>query len=377
MELGSDAWENALVDRLAQAADRYRAALQKNQVDDRQAVFDQTGFAAQSRAMAELLAQAKRAASISDVPVLIYGESGTGKQLLAEAIHRLDPKRSTRPFLCINCAAITGTLADSALFGHRKGAFTGATEERLGYFRAARGGTVLLDEIGELDRALQPKLLRVLQESRVLAVGADREEPVDVRVIAATNRALEAAVARNEFRLDLYQRLNVITLCLPPLRERCEDIPPLVRFFLTKYASYYPRKIKAVDPLVYEVFAESIGRGNVRELENVVRQILAFKQSGDRIDLTDLPKSLLRNRGKPSQQHGDVIAELARAVSELVRRGKMSLPEMLHECERLIIEEALTHSRTTHAELARSLGITRRTFYNKLRKHNLPTQPER
>jgi len=376
VELGSQDWQDALLERIAQAADRYLRSLQRDHEPARQAVFDETGFAGCSRAMAEVLAQAKRAAAISDVPVLIRGESGTGKQLLAEAIHRLDPKRSAKPFLCVNCAAISGTLADSALFGHKKGAFTGATEDRLGYFRAAHGGTVLLDEISELDLSLQPKLLRVLQESRVLPVGADREERVDVRVIAATNQPLEALVARGKFRLDLYQRLNVISLYLPPLRERREDIPHLFRFFLNKYASYYPRPITSVDPLVYDVLAEAIGQGNVRELENIVRQTLAFKDSGNRIDLSDLPRSVLKARAEPDPHEPDLLTELARAVSDLVRRGRMSLPQMVGRCERLILEQALRQPHRTHSELARALGITRRTLYNKLRKYNLPTRPD-
>jgi transcriptional regulator with PAS, ATPase and Fis domain len=303
--------------------------------------------------------------------VLIYGESGTGKQLLAETIHRLDAKRGGHRFLSVNCAAISGTLADSALFGHVKGAFTGATEDRQGHFRAADGGTLLLDEIGELDLALQPKLLRVLQEGLVLPVGADEEVPVDVRVIAATNRRLAAMVAEGRFRLDLYQRLNVIVLEIPPLRERPEDIPALVQFFLKKYADYYHGSITHIDPRFYDELARRTLTGNVRELENVVRQVLAFKHGGDRIDLSDLaaveapamPAAGLRSELLPH--------ELVEEGRRLIEAGRVSLADFMDEVERRFLSEAMKTSNGTHVDLAKRLGLSRRTFYNKLRKHRL------
>jgi len=360
-----------LPDRLRQAWNRYLAFQSEGQAAEGRRIFDETGFAGQSRAMAELLMQAKRIAAVSDVPVLIEGESGTGKQLLAEAIHRLDPKRSRHAFLSINCAAISGTLAESALFGHKRGAFTGATEERLGHFRAADGGTLLLDEVGELSAELQPKLLRVLQENAVLPVGSDREVPVDVRVAAATNRALEGAVARGEFRLDLFQRLNVVRLRLPPLRERPEDIPLLFHFFLRKYRAYYPQGVVDVDPRVYEVVARSVGSGNVREIENLVRRILAFKQHGERIELGDLPKQVLNVSPTRTGGGPDLHPFVAQAVAELLRCGVVPLQQITDQVERLILAEVLKLRDRTHAEMARMLGFTRRTFYNKLRKHRL------
>jgi len=360
-----------ILDRLAQARSRYLAALEEGRELHSGNVFDQTGLAGQSQAMARLLLQAKRAAMISDAPVLIYGESGTGKQLLSEAIHRMDPKRRPKPFLTVNCAAITGSLAESLLFGHRKGAFTGATEDRPGYFRAANGGTLLLDEISELEKPLQPKLLRVLQENCVLPVGDDTERKVDVRVIAACNRPLPVLVEQGEFRLDLYQRLNVITLNVPPLRDRPEDIPPLVRFFLRRYASYYPHPITSVDDRVYELLAHSIGSGNVRELENVVRQILVFKRAGTRIELSDIPPGLIERqtgRGKGRSVDSDLTA----AIAAMLDQGTFTLPEMLDRVEAMILREALSRRDSTHSQLARQLGLSRRTFYNKLRKHDLP-----
>ncbi len=360
-----------IVDGLVQAYGRYEDAVRQGRDLHSHAIFDETGVAGKSQIMAKLLFQAKRAAIISDAPILVAGESGTGKQLLAEAIHRMDPKRKNKPFLTINCAAITGTLAESALFGHRKGAFTGATEDRQGYFRAADGGSVLLDEINELAKPLQPKLLRVLQEGRVLPVGDDVERKVDVRVIAACNRPLPVLVERGEFRLDLYQRLNVISLYMPPLRDRPEDVPLLVQFFLRRYASYYPHTIESVDERVYEVLARSVGSGNVRELENAVRQILAFKTAGTRIELSDIPPGFIEKQ-VTSRTEAAVHESLASVVVAMLRSGTMTLSEMLEEFEGMVLREALDRSRGTHADLARRLGLSRRTFYNKLRKHDFP-----
>ena len=360
---------SALAERLAQAARRHETARRElREVQDR-TIFDETGFAGQSREMARVLLLARRAAAISDVPILVEGESGTGKQLLAEAIHRMDPKRHSRPFLVINCAAITGTLAESALFGHRRGAFTGATEDRAGYFRTADRGTVLLDEVSELDRPLQPKLLRVLQEGKVLPVGSDREYTVDVRVIAASNRSLMVLVAKDEFRLDLYQRLNVISLTVPPLRRRAEDIPLLFDYFVRKYGHYYSGVIEEVDPRVYEVLAEGLGSGNVRELENVVRQVLAFKRGGERIELSDLPEEVLTKPDQAAPEH--VAAEIVESVQRALRGGTATLVRLLDECERMILAEALRENSGSKSQAARRLGITRRTLYNKLRKHKL------
>ncbi|MFH0981305.1 MAG: sigma-54 dependent transcriptional regulator [Planctomycetota bacterium] len=328
------------------------------------------GFIAGSRVITDLLSKAARAAQISDVPVIIYGESGTGKQLLAETIHRLDAKRCTRRFLAVNCASISGTLADSELFGHAKGAFTGATEDRQGHFRAADGGTLLLDEIGELDPALQPKLLRVLQEGVVLPVGSDEETAVDVRVIAATHRRLPVMVEQGTFRLDLYQRLNVIVLEIPPLRERPEDIPALVEFFLKKYAGYCPTPVRRVDPRVYEAFARRPLTGNVRELENAVRQMLAFKSRGDTLDLSDLQAIGYDSTG-PMEDAQTVTNELVEVGRRLLAQGRVSLPVLIEQLERRLLTEALKHSTGTTVDLAKRLGLSRRTFYNKLRKYRL------
>ncbi len=359
-----------VVETLRQAYERHEAALREGEDLHSNAIFDEAGIAGKSQIMAKLLFQAKRAALVSDAPVLICGESGTGKQLLAEAIHRMDPKRRNHAFLTVNCAAITGTLAESALFGHRRGSFTGATQDRPGYFQAADKGTLLLDEISELEKTLQPKLLRVLQESKVLPVGDDTERAVDVRVIAACNRPLPILVQTGEFRLDLYQRLNVISLTVPPLRDRPEDIPPLVQFFLRQYAGYYRQPIESVDERVYEVLSRTIGSGNVRELENAIRQILAFKVAGTRVELSDIPPGLLQKHASPDAE-SQVVQSLNAAVDAMLRGGRMSLGQMVDQFEKLILDEALSRCTVTHCELAEQLGLSRRTLYHKLRKHAL------
>jgi transcriptional regulator with PAS, ATPase and Fis domain len=364
--------EEALTHRIQQARKHYgEAASASDDIHSLKAVCGDS-FVWQSKAMADVLAKAARAAQVSDVPVLIFGESGTGKQLLAELIHQLDPKRSHKRFLSVNCSAISGTLAESALFGHVKGAFTGAVGSRKGLFRAADGGTVLLDEIGEMDAVLQPKLLRVLQEGVVMPLGSDDETDIDVRVVAATNRQLAACVEEGQFRLDLYQRLNVIALEIPPLRERPEDIPILVRFFLKRYADYYERPIEAVEPAVYEHLAQSMLAGNVRELENLIRQMLAFKSSGSVLTMDDVRPSIMPATGPADRDQSFVLSDMVKAACRLVEAGEMTLPELVSACEKHVLRSSLERSQATSSELARHLGLSRRTLYNKIRKYHLP-----
>lgn len=361
-----------LTKQLEQARCRYELALADAKKLHSNQVFETTGIVGCSRAMAQLLSKAARAAEVSDAPVLIYGESGTGKQLLAEMIHRLDPKRCNRPFLSVNCAAIAGTLAESALFGHVKGAFTGATDARMGYFRSADGGTMFLDEIGDLNLELQPKLLRVLQEGFVLPVGSDKEFAVDIRVVAAANRRIPALVEAGEFRLDLYQRLNVIPLDIPPLRERREDIPLLVDFFVKKYVKQYDKPTTRVEPRVYEFLSQCALNGNVRELENVIRRTLAMKTDGDEIQLADLPEALLakyaaRESNKLTPLSDDIVSNACRLILD----GVMTLPEFISECERLVLAHVIDETGHSHADLSKRLGMSSRTLYNKRNKHKL------
>ncbi len=329
---------------------------------------EQLNLYGSSRALVDVVTMARKAAKVSDAPVIITGESGTGKQRLAEIIHRFDEKRSRHPFVCVNCAAITGSLAESELFGHAKGAFTGATEDRRGYFRFADGGTIMLDEIGELPLALQPKILRVAQEGLVLPVGSDREYPVDVRIIAATHRNLEDMIHKGEFRLDLYQRLNVIHLKVPPLRQRTEDIPVLFQSFLKKYSHYCACEISDVDPVVYEVLAKSIGSGNVRELENLVRQILVFKDRGHRIEVSDLPHEVIRRSMVKHDAQMKVI--VSDDTIDALSTGSKSLAEVVEEYEKYMLAR-LVERGYSQTDIADNLGITRRTLYNKLQKYDL------
>ncbi|MBU6260962.1 MAG: sigma 54-interacting transcriptional regulator [Burkholderiales bacterium] len=227
-----------------------------------------------SNRMAELLAEAQLVAA-SDASVLIRGESGSGKELLAQAIHRASP-RALRPFVAVNCGAIPENLLESELFGHVKGAFTGAIANHRGLFQAAQGGTLFLDEIGDMPGALQVKLLRVLQERRVRPVGASASLPVDVRIVSATHRDLEAALAEGQFREDLYYRLNVVSLQLPTLAERREDIPLLAQHFLAKLAAKYGKNINGYAPEALKALASAAWPGNVRQLHNVVEQVSAL-----------------------------------------------------------------------------------------------------
>ena len=224
--------------------------------------------------MEALLAQAKRVAG-SDASVCIYGASGTGKELLARAIHRAS-RRAGAPFVAVNCGAIAEGLLESELFGHRKGAFTGAIQDRQGLFQAAEGGTLLLDEIGDMPLALQVKLLRALEEKMVRPVGASDEAAVDVRVISATNRRLDERITAGEFREDLYYRLNVVRLALPTLAERREDIPLLVAHILARFAGDYRRPRLALAPAAMDLLVAAPWPGNVRQLLNVVEQVVAL-----------------------------------------------------------------------------------------------------
>jgi len=234
----------------------------------------QNQIISRSSRMAEALAEARLVAQ-SDASVLIRGESGTGKELLAQAIHQAGP-RAGKPFVAVNCGAIPEALLESELFGHVKGAFTDAVSNHKGLFQAADGGTLLLDEIGDMPPALQVKLLRVLQERVVRPLGSSQSIPVDVRIISATHRDLDAAMAEGQFRADLYYRLNVVTLTLPPLSERREDIPLLANHFLLKLAAKYDKRLSGFAPEALKALTTAAWPGNVRQLYNVVEQVCAL-----------------------------------------------------------------------------------------------------
>jgi anti-anti-sigma factor len=331
-------------------------------------LFEQQGLIGRSPALQAVFLRAIKAAEFSDLPVLLLGETGTGKQRLAEAIHRLDPRRRGKPFITLNCSAVNKTLAESELFGHTRGAFSGASTERLGVFRAADGGTLLLDEIGELDPELQPKLLRVLQDRHLLPVGADYEHQVDVRIIAATNRPLEDMVRQRRFRDDLYQRLNVFQIRIPPLRDRPLDVEAQARHFLKLYAPR-PELPQDIDPQVLELWQCLPWEGNTRQLENLIREILTHQPAAERIGLEDLPAWVLDKLVEvlqlpPSAQVADTPPPQALAQ-------KMSLEEALNDYERQLVQAALQRNAGNRTRTAADLGITVRSIFNKIKKHGL------
>ncbi len=326
-----------------------------------------------SAAMHSVREQLLKAANLSNVPVLITGDSGTGKELVARGIHQLDAKRAQRPFIAVNCSAVPSTLAESEFFGHRRGAFTGAIADRQGYFRAAHGGVLFLDEISELDQHLQPKLLRVLQEGTVRPVGNENEQKIDVRIIAASNKDLPAQVARGEFRMDLYQRLDVLSVQLPPLKTRKEDIEPLVRFFIKKHASCYAGTIHDIDSRVLELLTTLDYEGNVRELENLTRKILFQKEAGNSIEMADLPLEILNSTCNGSVS--DSLDTLVDPLFEKVKHG-MSCSKALAECERLLLKRAMEESSGCRSKMAALLKLSPRTLFNRLRARGFlpPTQ---
>jgi transcriptional regulator with PAS, ATPase and Fis domain len=232
------------------------------------------GIVGESQAIMSVCRTILRISLLSDLPILLTGETGTGKELLARAIHQLDPKRSNGPCIALNCGAISPGLVESALFGHRRGAFSGADQDRKGLIRSAEGGVLFLDAIGELNDALQAKLLRVLQERRVLGVGEDQEVPVNVRVIAATHRDLEEMVQQRKFRADLFHRLNVLSIHLPSLRERPADIKPLIEHFVEKSRFLKPGVRLAIAPDFVDALMQLELPGNARQLENLVWRAL-------------------------------------------------------------------------------------------------------
>jgi transcriptional regulator with PAS, ATPase and Fis domain len=333
-----------------------------------------------SPAIMQVFRSVVRFSTLSDLPVLICGETGTGKEGLARALHCLDPKRSRGPFVAVNCGAISTPLAESEFFGHRRGAFTGADRDRKGLIRSAEGGVLFLDEIGELDAALQAKLLRVLQDGRVLGVGEDGDTKVDVRVVAATNRDLEEMGQQSKFRVDLFHRLNVLSIKVPPLRDRPEDLEPLTEHFLAKYRSL----CSGGHPPVGSDFVDALRQvslpGNVRQLENIIRQALVERRTETALGLSDLPAEAWEQLSQgcdvpqPAEHESNGAACAgAPAVGDYVRvlleANDWNLSRSLAHCEREAVEAAMRRARGNQSESARLLGITPRSVYNKMRKY--------
>ncbi len=300
-----------------------------------------------SAVMQEMFALIQRLSG-SAASVLLTGASGTGKELVAKAIHFNSPRRE-RPFVALNCAAIPDTLLESELFGYKRGAFTDARSDRPGIFVEADGGTIFLDEIGELSPTLQAKLLRVLQEGEIRPLGAARNEQVDVRVVAATNIDLEARLANGSFRQDLYYRLNVIHIHLPPLRDRAEDILALAEHFLARSATKAGKVIRGFHEAAKKALLGYGWPGNVRELENVVERAVALAES-DLVEMEDLPAGVRERRATAEDELGAAVA-----------RGLT-----LEELEREFIKRVLAAEGGNKTRAAQRLGLDRKTLYRKL-----------
>jgi DNA-binding NtrC family response regulator len=396
---------------------------------DRQALARLTGLYGESEAIREVLVKVEQMAPVSST-VLVEGESGTGKELVARAMHVLGPRRG-KPFIAVNVGALPDTLVESELFGHEKGAFTGAAERRIGRFELADTGTLFLDEVGEIAPGTQVKLLRVLEERELTRVGGTQPIRVDVRVIAATNRSLREAVEQGAFRSDLYYRLNVLSIYLPPLRERKADIPILVRRFIQEFSAQHDRPFHGISADALQLLVDYAWPGNVRELRNLVESMVVLAP-GHEIGPADIPRQIREGAGRllPVPLAGMVrgrdgvdgremelvirsLVDLKFQVEELRRRMDeerqsggwvAELPQASHgpglaaggigieppgaaappnvvtitpgmtmaEIERAAIEAALKETRGNRRKAAEMLGIGERTLYRKLREYQIP-----
>ncbi len=295
-----------------------------------------------------------RVAAPAPSTVLIIGESGTGKELIANAIHEQSPRRDHR-FVALNCGAIPGEILEAELFGHEKGSFTGAHQRRVGRIEAADGGTLFLDEISELSSDLQVKLLRVLEDRKIMRVGGNDEIPVDFRLLAATNRNLEGEVESGRFRRDLYYRLKVVTISLPPLRQRPDDILPLVNHFIARFNEDLGRSVKSISPPLLAALRDYPWPGNVRELRNVVENMVLFA-SGPELSLDDLPPELRRQPSVPSGGPGQSAAWEPRPMADV---------------EKDMILRTLDYTQGHRARAAQLLGIGLRTLQRKLKEYGV------
>ncbi len=370
--------ENArLYARVKASEERLRAQVSalRRDLAHRDRFADMIGSGA---AMAEVFRMMESAAA-SPIPVLIEGETGTGKELVARGIHRASA-RAEGPFLAVNCAAVSETLLESELFGHRRGAFTGATQDHRGLFEAATGGSIFLDEIGEMPLSMQAKMLRVLQEGEIIPVGDTRPRKVDVRVLSATNRDLKAETGRQAFRQDLYYRLAVFPIQLPPLRSRREDIPLLAERFLQRAAERHRKRVPAIDPIAVDLLARFDWPGNVRELENEIERAVALARDGDLIGPAHLSPKLrsgaddaalanpLQNGRQPDAVGRDAPAA-AQPPAELLpfRRARA-------EFEANYIREALRRNGRNVSVTARAIGLSRVMLQKKMKEYGLRSE---
>ncbi len=311
------------------------------------------GMLGQSEKMQDLL-DLVRSIAETDVTALIQGETGTGKELIARAIHYNSP-RSSKRFVAINCGSLTETLLESELFGHEKGAFTGATTQRKGIFEVADGGTLFLDEIGEIPPSTQVKLLRVLQEGEFVRVGDTNPMRVDLRILAATNQNLEELIKAGRFRQDLYYRLNVVPIFVPPLRERLDDIPLLVSHFIEKSNRKLTKRVRGLNPQAMDLLIAYHWPGNVREMENVIQRMMVVTK-GDTLDIRDLPPEI-RGKDEGLPKRADDLKGIARGPTEAA--------------EKRAILDGLTKTRGNITQAARSLGISRVTLQKRMKTYKL------
>lgn len=319
--------------------------------------------------------------AVSDSTVLISGESGTGKEVVAKAIHA-QSLRAEKPFIPINCGAIPEALLESELFGHEKGAFTGAINTRPGRFELAQGGTLFFDEIGEMPYPLQVKMLRAIQEREFERVGGTKVISVDVRILAATNIDLEQAVLEKKFRNDLFYRLNVIPMTLPPLRERKEDIPLLVAHFIAKFNERKQKTITGVSEEARDFLMAYPWPGNIRELENIVERMIVFKDEGV-IEVEDLPEKIMETRQAPIAPfrnepivlpvNGHAVLqkpEMVEPMADFPPEG-VSLPKLVEEFENRLIRQALIRARGVKSQAALLLGLNRTTLVEKMKRRGI------
>jgi len=320
--------------------------------------IDKVDFVGQSPKIKQIYQLVKTIAPTSST-VLIEGESGTGKELISNAIYKYS-KRNNEPFIKVNCAAIPNSLLESELFGHVKGAFTGAIKDKKGKFALAHKGTIYLDEIGDMELSLQAKILRVIQERELTQVGSETVETVDVRIIAATNIDLRKAVEQNDFREDLFYRLNVINIAVPPLRERKDDIPELVNFFIRKFNDLFAKQIKGVDSETMRILVNYNWPGNIRELENAIERAVILTSS-DRITKDLLPEQICPPVNVPEVKIGLTMGSAKKSSFHVAK----------NQFEKIIIEKALEEAEGNVSRAAQLLGISRHSLRYQIEKLGL------
>ncbi|MDZ7617998.1 MAG: sigma-54 dependent transcriptional regulator, partial [Patescibacteria group bacterium] len=298
----------------------------------------------------------------TDASVLVQGETGTGKELVAQAIHQNSPRKS-KSFVALNCAALSENILESELFGHVRGAFTDASSDRIGKFEYAHGGTIFLDEVGDMPLPTQIKLLRVLENGEITRVGSNQPIRVNVRLLSATNRNLEDAIEAGTFRRDLYHRLKVVTVRLPALHDRRQDIPILIDYFIKQFVKQHGKQIKGMTSAARRRLAAFDWPGNVRQLRNVIESMVVVDYDG-LLDLDDLPEELTETDLPPAVANEPTDASGATSLTKLVGRS-------LEELERLFLSETLQFTGGNREEASRMLGIGERTLYRKIKQYDL------